>query len=163
VTRGDTSSTRRKDREGGEIEMIDRRDRNVDSRRVERDQRSRLTASSGSPSRILPRRRATYTDARTCALPRLRTCDASASAHRGDAGETQGRGRRCWDTAEDSCRDNCGLRVRERAPFARFDGSPGSEEYYVALRRGREGCKPVHDVGRRRGCNAYGAMGRSRT
>jgi len=38
--------------------MIDRRDRNVDSRRVERDQRSRLTASFGSPSRILPRRRA---------------------------------------------------------------------------------------------------------
>jgi len=75
----------------------------------------------------------------------------------------QGTGRGCWDTAEDSCRDNCGLRVRERAPFARFDGSPGSEEYYVALRRGREGCKPVHDGGRRRGCNAYGAMGRSRT
>jgi len=87
------------------------------------------TVSSGTVSS--PRRCGTYTDARTYALSHLRTCHASASVgteRRKEGRKERGRERqrerereRNRDTriAASYSRDNCGLRVRERAPFAR--------------------------------------------
>ncbi|TGZ52194.1 hypothetical protein DBV15_03753 [Temnothorax longispinosus] len=59
-------------------------------------------------------------------------------------------------------RDNCGLRVPRTCPIRPFGGTPGSEEYYVALRREREGCSATtREEKRGERCNAYGAIRRS--